>query len=149
METEINYKSRKGQVQTNTNTCVLCGTCQYVCPSGAIDIQESKDKKGFDFRIWHNTCTLCGNCEYFCPTKSIHLSNQLNKINLQKDKYKNVTVEQVSYVECIECGDKMIKVADELLLKGFGHINNEIKKLAVVCHACRQKRTFLKRVKYK
>lgn len=149
MKTEITYKSRKGKVELEKNSCVLCGTCQYVCPSGAIDIEESENKKGFDFRVWHNTCTLCGNCEYFCPTNSIRLSTEFNKINLQKDKYKNITVEQIKYVKCRECGTNMIKVSDELLLKGFENINSQIKKLAFTCHTCRQNKTFLKRVKYK
>ena len=91
MSIELSYPSSQGKVSFNTDICVLCGTCQYVCPAGAINIEESHNKKGFDFQVWHNSCTLCGNCEYFCPTTAIRLSRDFNEVNLQENKYKNVT----------------------------------------------------------
>lgn len=149
MSVNLSYKSSQGKVAFHTDICVLCGTCQYVCPAGAINIEESSDKKGFDFEVWHNTCTLCGNCEYFCPTKSIHLSHDTNEINLQVNKYKNITYGQVKYVKCSNCKQDMVKVTNELLLRGFGYINEDIKKLSNLCSDCRTKTTFDKRVKLK
>lgn len=146
MKSAFIYKSAKGKINFDTSICVLCGTCQYVCPAGAINIEPSKDGNGYDFTVWHNTCTLCANCEYFCPTKSMHLTHDCNEINLQKDKYTSVTEGQVKYVTCSQCGQKMIKVTDELLLKGFNYVNEQIKALSCLCNQCRQKKTFSKRV---
>ncbi len=147
MKSAIIYKSAKGKIQFDTNICVLCGTCHYVCPAGAIDIKPSFDGLGNDFTVWHNTCTLCANCEYFCPTKSIKLTHDYNELNLQKDKFQNITTGKVHYVSCTGCGMKMIKVTDELLLRGFKYVNEQIKTLSYLCIPCRQKKTFLKRVK--
>lgn len=146
MKSALIYKSAKGKIQFNTDICVLCGTCQYVCPSGAIHIEKSSDKLGHDFIVWHNTCTLCGNCEYFCPTKSMHLSHDYNEINPQEEKYKNTTKGQVKYVKCSHCNKDMIKVTDVLLVKGYGHVNEDIKKLSYLCSDCRKIQTFNKRV---
>lgn len=149
MKSALIYKSAKGKIQFNTQICVLCGTCQYVCPSGAINIKPSDNGLGYDFTVWHNTCTLCANCEYFCPTKSMKLTHDYNELNRQEDKYKNTSRGHVKYVECTGCGKLMVKVTDELLLRGFTYVNEQIKTLSYLCNECRQKKTFSKRVQYK
>lgn len=147
MHPELMYKSPKGKIAFHSDTCVVCGTCQYVCPAGAISIEKSSDTHSIDFRIWHNTCTLCGNCEYFCPTNSIYFTHGLNEVNLQENKYKNTSSGTIHYVKCTECGKEMIQVAETLLKKGFGYLNDDISKLSHLCPECRQKATFKKRVK--
>lgn len=147
MHPELMYKSSKGKVAFHSDTCVACGTCQYVCPAGAIRIEKAVDKKGIDFRIWHNTCTLCGNCEYFCPTNSIFLTHECNEVNLQEDKYKNITYGNVKFVQCSQCGKEITQATSALLKRGFGYLNNDITKLSHLCVECRQKETFNKRVK--
>ena len=137
----------KGKIDFNPDNCILCATCQFVCPAGAIDIQRSKEKKtSYDFTVWHNTCTLCGNCEYFCPTKAIYMSEDTAQSSLQEDKYTNIMSKTVTYSTCTLCGEEMIKIPDALLLKGFGFIDEHNKALFSLCPQCRQKQTFLKRV---
>lgn len=46
-------------------TCMLCGACVNICPTGAITWKTDN--------ITHDQkkCTLCGKCVQLCPTKSV------------------------------------------------------------------------------
>lgn len=47
-----------------TDECIACGTCETVCPEGAID-------EGEPFVIRQNNCLQCGNCFEHCPVEAI------------------------------------------------------------------------------
>ena len=68
----------------SVNGCVKCGTCQKVCPSGALKIDE--DRFIFDLK----KCIFCGNCSFYCPVKAITMtedyelaSNSINELKLE------------------------------------------------------------------
>ena len=48
-----------------TDICVACGTCQPVCPVGAIS-------EGDIYHIDPDTCIECGSCAEVCPTGAIN-----------------------------------------------------------------------------
>lgn len=48
-----------------TDECVSCGSCQEVCPVGAIS--EGDDKYVID----PDVCTDCGTCAEQCPVEAI------------------------------------------------------------------------------
>ena len=50
--------------------CVKCMTCQRVCPSGAIKIEENV------FNIDLNKCIFCGNCAFYCPVHAIKMGKE-------------------------------------------------------------------------
>jgi heterodisulfide reductase subunit A len=58
--------------------CVACFYCKEVCPYGAIDRVELKDKEGRTIRITARVnpgkCTGCGLCEAICPSNVIELA---------------------------------------------------------------------------
>ena len=53
--------------------CISCGTCEKVCPEGAIELikhknyDKNKPKVDFDF------CKGCGVCAEECPVKAIKM----------------------------------------------------------------------------
>lgn len=47
-----------------SDECIACGTCETVCPEGAID-------EGEPFVIRQNNCLQCGNCFEHCPVEAI------------------------------------------------------------------------------
>lgn len=47
-----------------SDDCIGCGTCESVCPEGAID-------EGAPFVIRQNNCLQCGNCFENCPVEAI------------------------------------------------------------------------------
>jgi len=46
--------------------CISCGSCEAVCPEGAIS--EGKER----FEIAPKLCTDCGTCVEVCPVEAIH-----------------------------------------------------------------------------
>jgi len=134
----------KTKILLHENECILCHTCQFVCPAGAISI-EAEDATHFSFIIWHNSCTLCGNCTYFCPTHAIHAAQNDAPINLQGDKYTTTTSKEVVYQNCSHCNASMIGVPDTLIEKGFATLTPELRSLFNLCPKCRTNQTFNKR----
>jgi formate hydrogenlyase subunit 6/NADH:ubiquinone oxidoreductase subunit I len=49
------------------DTCNGCKLCEKICPTGSINIIDSKP-------IWSKTCEQCMRCVNFCPTESIYQS---------------------------------------------------------------------------
>lgn len=136
----------KGKVAFDKEQCVLCQTCVFVCPAGAINISCVTPRQSYDFIIWHNTCTLCGNCAYFCPTGAITLSSDLAQSSPQSEKYTSVTANMVEYTECPNCHEPMINVPLTMLKRGFKNVSEPITSLFKLCPKCRRDQTFAKRV---
>lgn len=85
----LEYPEKKKEVNDNFRgkpavvDCIKCGTCQKVCPSGAIKITEK------EFIIDMKKCIFCGNCSFYCPVQAIKMgkyyelaSNDVEKLKL-------------------------------------------------------------------
>lgn len=48
-----------------SDACILCGSCEGECPSGAISEGDGQ------YVIDAGTCVDCGACEAVCPTGAI------------------------------------------------------------------------------
>jgi heterodisulfide reductase subunit A len=57
--------------------CVACFYCKKVCPYGAVEEKEIRDRQGNLIRVvaWVNpgVCGGCGTCQASCPSKSVEL----------------------------------------------------------------------------
>ncbi|MGD8388251.1 MAG: 4Fe-4S dicluster domain-containing protein [Desulfobacteraceae bacterium] len=53
-----------------TDRCKGCGTCEAVCPTGAVQVDKTA-------RIDENRCVGCGRCADACPAKAIVLQRIL------------------------------------------------------------------------
>jgi formate hydrogenlyase subunit 6/NADH:ubiquinone oxidoreductase subunit I len=135
----------KTKVLHQAQNCILCRTCESVCPADAIKITP-QDAMHVSFIIWQNSCTLCGNCAYFCPTAALSLEASASLINLQSEKYTAITHTKVAYVHCPTCKESMIRVPQTLLQKGFGEKHSEMALLFERCPKCRSIELFERRV---
>ena len=48
------------------DNCIMCGTCQTVCPTDAISAGDPK------YVIDPDVCIDCGSCAQVCPSDAIH-----------------------------------------------------------------------------
>jgi len=57
--------------------CVACFACKKVCPYGAVEEKEIRDRNGNLIKVvaWVNpgVCGGCGTCQATCPSKSVEL----------------------------------------------------------------------------
>jgi len=52
-------------IKVDTNKCLYCGGCVSVCPTGALELKETKI-------IWNkDKCINCGACTKFCPVGAL------------------------------------------------------------------------------
>jgi formate hydrogenlyase subunit 6/NADH:ubiquinone oxidoreductase subunit I len=128
----------RGMIKHNPDACAACHMCEFVCAGGAIKIQESDDKKGLNFVVWHNSCTFCGLCEHYCPTKAIHLTNDYHTAHLQKDKYNFCERSFIKYQKCTCCGKPIITLLPSIAEKIYGK-EGDAQGLAKMCPECRRK----------
>ncbi len=136
----------KGKLSYDPTQCIVCQTCAFVCPAGAINITCKALKQSYDFIIWHNSCTLCGNCTYFCPTGAIALSDVRAEALPQSQKYTAITSSTLTFDRCPKCAEPMIKTPEALLNKGFSRLDDSVVALFSLCPKCRRESTFTKRV---
>jgi len=61
----------------NERFCVGCLACKKVCPYGAVEEKEIRDRQGNLLKVvaWVNpgVCGGCGTCQATCPSKSVEL----------------------------------------------------------------------------
>lgn len=55
-------------VHVDQEACTLCGVCQTVCPTGAIELGDTAAEVNVD------ACALCGACVEACPTGAIAMN---------------------------------------------------------------------------
>lgn len=60
----------------NAGRCTMCGECQAVCPSAAIEGQKAEPyKTGYmPFRVRQKRCTQCGECFAACSQGAVVIS---------------------------------------------------------------------------
>lgn len=55
-----------------TDTCISCGLCEKVCPTGTITLPEGKP-------VWTDTCVQCVACIHRCPVRAIEYGKATQK----------------------------------------------------------------------
>ncbi len=53
--------------KVDKDTCTACGSCQDVCPAGAITVDENAA------RVDGGLCNECGACVEECPVEAVSL----------------------------------------------------------------------------
>jgi heterodisulfide reductase subunit A2 len=64
--------------RVNETVCAGCFACKEVCPYGAVEVFEVRDRQGRLLRkvarINAGVCNGCGTCQASCPSKSVELA---------------------------------------------------------------------------
>jgi heterodisulfide reductase subunit A len=80
--------------KVNGSLCAGCFHCERVCPYGAVEHLEIRDRKGVLVKVVAQVnpgvCQGCGTCEATCPSKSVELQGftdqqiyaEINALNL-------------------------------------------------------------------
>jgi electron transfer flavoprotein alpha subunit len=83
--------------------CTACGTCQVVCPFGAIEVKGN-------VAVVYETCVSCGICVEACPELALVLG-ELSTTGIRLEDYRNV------WVFAEQRGGMLTRVARQLLGK--------------------------------
>ena len=63
--------------KVDASLCAGCFHCERVCPYGAVEHQEIRDRKVVLIKVVAEVnpgvCQGCGTCEATCPSKSVEL----------------------------------------------------------------------------
>ncbi len=80
------------------NGCLGLGTCQRICPFGAIEIENGLA------RINEEKCTACGKCVQACPKQVIRIVPQEKKYVVMCNNHeKGALAKDLCTVSCIGC----------------------------------------------
>jgi len=100
-------------VVTDLENCILCGRCEFYCPTNAINVQIDQEGICSQCRVCvdscpsdaihkgivdHDKCVLCLNCLKNCPNNAIMEEDFKVNINLVDEEITG------SIVSCLNCG---------------------------------------------
>ncbi|MFA4991577.1 MAG: 4Fe-4S binding protein [Candidatus Omnitrophota bacterium] len=93
----LNYPAEKtdmpvgfrGKIRFYPEKCVGCRLCVKDCPSDAIEIRKTGDKR-FEAEINIGKCIYCGQCAESCLKKALEVTKEFELAQLDKDKLKVV-----------------------------------------------------------
>jgi len=99
------YERFRGKPEFHEDDCVGCGACYQVCPTGAIEIQDLKDKRVLT--VHWDICIACGQCQANCLTeKGIILSNEFDLTTTEDRKALKQEIKK-DLLLCACCGEKI------------------------------------------
>lgn len=104
------YERFRGRPYFHEEDCVGCTACAQVCPSKAIEVEDTiKDGTAKRRLTVHwDICIFCGQCEANCLTgKGIKLSQEYDFATTQKRQELKNQVEK-DFVVCECCGEPIV-----------------------------------------
>ena len=68
-ENRVEVNEVPNEIQRDEDSCMHCGACTAVCPSGALFVDGPEMMVSLD----REKCVACGNCVKVCPVQCIEL----------------------------------------------------------------------------
>jgi formate hydrogenlyase subunit 6/NADH:ubiquinone oxidoreductase subunit I len=82
-------KNFRGKLRFHPEKCIGCKMCMKDCPSGAITIRQTGEKK-FEAVIDLDKCIYCAQCVDTCPKKALEATPEFELAQLDHKKLKVV-----------------------------------------------------------
>jgi len=78
--------------EKHSHKCILCLSCQRICPSGCITVigekrEGEKQKTLTQYALDFTKCSLCGQCVEVCPTDALCFSKDFNLAGYTRDEF--------------------------------------------------------------
>ena len=91
------------KMEIDEKRCSACGTCQALCPTGAISKKWEQGRQ----LAWFNSssCTNCLLCKEACPEQAIEFEGEFSLADLLEDEEKIVA--RVDLTSCFLCGEEI------------------------------------------
>ena len=84
LPTPVNFR---GKITADANKCIGCKLCVRDCPSDAIHIIKTGDKR-YDIEFNLDRCIYCGQCVDSCNKDALALSSEYELAQLDPSKFK-------------------------------------------------------------
>jgi ferredoxin len=135
---ETSYpKDFRGPVKIDVKKCIGCGMCAYVCPSYAVRVTEHEDS--CEWRYLPGNCTFCGRCMTVCPAQALHMERGSAPAYFSAGELNETHF--VPYPVCPECGKPTTPVAEPVLTRVYGKLNEKMLSGLFLCQRCRLRRS--------
>lgn len=126
----------RGAVTMNTEKCLACGMCSYVCTSHAITGLE--EAKTYDWAYEPGRCTFCARCVDRCPGHALSMAS--DPLPCYEHPGQLNTRHLVEFRLCAECGEPVRAASEDFLKRAFEHMTDETRELVRLCERCRRRR---------
>ncbi len=118
----------RGRVKFDAGSCVGCGACAQVCPSGAISILDNAALGIRTVRVDHGSCIQCGQCAEHCITGRGVANTPFHAPALAAagapEAFEEIEKDLVLCENCgspIGCRDHLLWIKDRLGPKAYAH----------------------------
>jgi formate hydrogenlyase subunit 6/NADH:ubiquinone oxidoreductase subunit I len=126
----------RGAVTMNTEKCLACGMCSYVCVSNAIT--GSEQAKAYAWAYEPGRCTFCARCVERCPGHALSMAP--DALTCYQHPGELNMKHLVEFRSCSECGAPVRFASDDFLKRAFDHVKDETRELVRLCERCRRRR---------
>jgi ferredoxin len=123
----------RGLVRNDAARCLGCGTCDYVCVSGAIMVTDHGGHCDWDYDP--GRCTFCGRCVDCCPGDSLSQEPDRAPIYARAGDLRDLV--RVPYPACPRCGRPARPLGDALRARAFADAADDRVRRVLLCERCR------------